>query len=698
MEVISNHLPVVLLSINSKGLKILFMRTKIIFIALMLLASKGISQWVQTNGPPGAGIFLNAVLISGDNILAGSIGDGMYLSSDHGMSWKRIEPSISGVNDFAVCGDYIFMAPSMDGVMRSADHGITWIRNEGLEIYANEFAVNGNKIYAGALQVYWSSDFGESWTTFDTTSDFQGGISAMAVNGNKLYAAHYDAGIYVSTDDGASWTSVSNGIEGRYVISMTVSDTSIFCGTWGDGIFRSNDNGASWIQVNNGLTNMDVTSFIVSGSTIFAGTLNRGIFRSDNNGDLWTPANTGMDDYIGILSMWADGADFVLGSIYGYIYASDNSGVSWRRLYGLPVTWISSLAVKDETVFAGTFNDGLFKTTNNGGAWEECENGIPFWLNILTLTIAGNVIYVGTNDGIYLSNDNGNNWTLLHNGLPDNVNINCILANENNLFAGTTDFGVYLSTDQGASWASVNNGLAFKSVSSLAYLNGKLFAGTQGGVYTSSNSGGLWTSFNTGLTDPCVTSLVVRGSGIMAGTICEGGGLFYSDVESDSWVRIISGVQISCITESNAGLFATTYSARLFMSTDDGVSWEEVSDGLPSLNITAVMVSGKNILVGTNGGGVYINSTLLTGVDEAVTNTDPVRIYPNPAHNSVTIEVDDISQDARLAIFSVSGRKVLARQIMNSKTTVDISSLPAEIYFLRYSNNFSIYTGKFVKE
>lgn len=680
------HMEDDLLRNNSKGLKILFMKTKVIFIALMLLASKGISQWIQTNGPPGAGISPSAVLISGDNILAGSIGDGMYLSSDHGLSWKGIEPFISGVNDFAVCGDYIFMAPSMDGVMRSADHGITWIRNEGLEIYANEFAVNGNKIYAGALQVYWSTDFGESWTTFDTTSDFQSGISAMAVDGNILYAAHHDTGIYASSDDGATWTYVGKGIEGRYINSMTISDTSIFCGTYEDGIFRSTDNGTSWIQVNNGLTNMDVTSFIVSGSTIFAGTLNRGIFRSDNNGDLWTPANNGMDDYIGILSMWSDSADFVLGSIYGYIYASDNSGVSWRRLYGLPVTWISSLAVKDETVFAGTFNDGLFKTTNNGGAWEECENGIPFWLNIITLAIAGKDIYVGTGDGIYVSENNGESWVALHNGLPNDLDVNSIIITGNNIFAGTNDFGVYLSTDQGASWAPVNNGLAFKSVSSLAYLNGKLFAGTQGGVYTSSNNGGLWTSFNTGLTDPCVTSLVVRGSGIMAGTICEGGGLFYSDVESDSWVQIISGVQISCITESNAGLFATTYSARLFMSTDDGISWEEVSDGLPSLNIYSVLVNGNNIYVGTNGGGVYINSTLLTGVKEAVTNTDPVRIYPNPANSTITIYVDDISQDGRFTIFSVSGQKMLDFPFNNTHTSFDISKFPSGAYFLRYEN------------
>ena len=59
--------------------------------------------------------------------------------------------------------------------------------------------------------------------------------------------------------------------------------TNIFAGTYGGGVFLSTDNGASWTAVNNGLTNPDINTLAINGTNIFAGT-NEGVFLSTNNG------------------------------------------------------------------------------------------------------------------------------------------------------------------------------------------------------------------------------------------------------------------------------------------------------------------------------------------------------------------------------------------------------------------------------
>ena len=40
---------------------------------------------------------------------------------------------------------------------------------------------------------------------------------------------------------------------------------------YGGGIFLSTDNGASWTQVNTGITNTNISSFAISDENIFAG-------------------------------------------------------------------------------------------------------------------------------------------------------------------------------------------------------------------------------------------------------------------------------------------------------------------------------------------------------------------------------------------------------------------------------------------
>jgi hypothetical protein len=56
-----------------------------------------------------------------------------------------------------------------------------------------------------------------------------------------------------------------------YIYALAVSGTNLFAGTEG-GVFLSTDNGTSWTQASTGLTSTLVSALAVSGTNLFAGT------------------------------------------------------------------------------------------------------------------------------------------------------------------------------------------------------------------------------------------------------------------------------------------------------------------------------------------------------------------------------------------------------------------------------------------
>jgi len=72
----------------------------------------------------------------------------------------------------------------------------------------------------------------------------------------------------------AQWQQ-TNGSGGGTGYSLAVSGTNLFAGTLGGGVFLSTNNGSSWTAVNAGLTNTSVQSLAVSpngagGTNLFA--------------------------------------------------------------------------------------------------------------------------------------------------------------------------------------------------------------------------------------------------------------------------------------------------------------------------------------------------------------------------------------------------------------------------------------------
>ena len=170
-----------------------------------------------------------------------------------------------------------------------------WIETNGLYIGTVDcFAVSpaadgtgGANLFAGTYGsgVFLSTNDGTSWTDVNSGLPTNTNVSSFAVSGTNLFAGAFEdqnlgrpGGVFLSTDNGGNWTAVGNGLTNINVRALAISDTNLFAGTGGGGVFRSTNNGINWIAFNIGLTNLVVNTLLVYGSNIFAGTDN-GVWR-----------------------------------------------------------------------------------------------------------------------------------------------------------------------------------------------------------------------------------------------------------------------------------------------------------------------------------------------------------------------------------------------------------------------------------
>jgi hypothetical protein len=151
------------------------------------------------------------------------------------------------------------------------------------QVSGTVYAWNGKGLFK-------STDAGGSWNALGSF----GHVNTLAIdpqNPTTLYASGGgDDGVFKSTDGGATWTEVNSGLPEiylnlayQYTVSSIAIDpqtpSTIYAGT-GAGVFRSTDGGATWGAVNAGLTALDVTTLAIEpqdGGAVYAGTVG-GVF------------------------------------------------------------------------------------------------------------------------------------------------------------------------------------------------------------------------------------------------------------------------------------------------------------------------------------------------------------------------------------------------------------------------------------
>lgn len=663
--------------------------------------------WQQTNGPYGGGVNALAVNLNGD-IFAVTYYAGIFRSTNNGERWTPINEGLTDlqVNCLTIRSDGMIFTGTNDegGIFFSPDNGNHWYQSGlfGIPITAISSNANGD-IFAGTIghlynntSIYRSTDNGQTWTAL-TNGLPPLEILSIAINSQGAVYLATNGGIYRSTDNGDNWEHLN--LSG-YCISLAINSSNhIFAGT-GSSIYRSIDFGNTWDEINQGLPpNSTVKSIAInSRDHLFAGTRGKGVFQSLDNGNSWTAVNNGLLDR-DILSLSVTGEDHIFTGTGGIgIFRSIDNGENWiESNTGLINTSIHDIAINaNNKVFAGTV--GLFSSTNNGNSWSRV--GFP---ELVIESIAFNStghIFAGTSEqGIFRSTDDGTSWMPINNGLPPGSTILDILIKPNNYIFLATPTGVFRSTDNGNEWIEILQPLA---VTNSVAMNseGDIYIGFYPsihlkGIYVSQDEGNNWSYL--GLSFVGISSIAINSQDhIFAGSTGSTlSGIYRSTDGGNSWSQQLSQTWITDIAiNSNGHLFASTWFKGVYKSEDNGDTWSQVISGLPFETVFSLGVNSNGyIFAGTEGGGVFRSIQSTTSIDK-FSESIPSRFmleqnYPNPFNPRTTIEFySPRKEEITIEVFDILGVKV--KTLWKGKVSpgkhslvFEASELPSGVYVYR---------------
>jgi len=544
---------------------------------------------------------------------------------------------------------------------------------------------NTNIVYAGFASggIWKTTDSGLNWTPLD---DFLPTLSISAIeidqnNPNRIWIAtgegwnNIDAvhgvGLMVSEDAGASWqmTGLSYDLsEGRDQFEIEHNPaTGTLIVAQENGLFRSTDDGDTWTTVSPGSWR-DVELQKGSTTRMFACRRSFGFYVSEDDGATWTLVTSGTPT-TGLGNMrfgltaadpnviyWAiDGASSMLG-----IWKSTNGGTSFSQVYSPGTSHYGSQGWYDLTidvdpedpnrVWSGGIE--LWRSTNGGTSFTQIASNVhvdhhaTFWD-----PNDANRLWVGTDGGVYLSQnagtsffsrnnalitlqyyamnhsvtlptravggtqDNGTwvyNDSQLHTSVLGGDGFECEIdyENEQTVYAELY-FGDHYRSDTGGSFMDqINSGITeqgpWETPTHMDFSDPHtLFTAHNSNIYRTTNRGDLWVDLNATFTGSPTSIHQCRDVPDVV-VLATTNGVFVSTNHGDTWVDRTSGLatassiqDVYCHpTDPNTIVLAlATYNPaipQVIKTTDQGLTWTGIDGNLPDEPANSIVIDPSN--------------------------------------------------------------------------------------------------------
>jgi photosystem II stability/assembly factor-like uncharacterized protein len=539
-----------------------------------------------------------------------------------------------------------------NGVFKSTDGGLSWKKSSiGLgDLLINSLAIdpqNPKILYAGTYndEIYKSTNAGETW--FHSSQGIQDNsvVYTIAIDPhnpdiiyigtrgkNAVDPPPWKGIVYRSLNEGINWSPVVENIGGSaqqdwaYDIVVNPKDhCMVFVAMHEYGVYRSLNCGDSWDSVNgNGLTDLSGRALAINpvgadNNAIYFGTWHRtGVYKSANNGDSWTNQYL----YSKIYNMDLDpqqpevlyAADF-----YAGILKSTNGGSTWANI-GLSENLLYTVMVnplQHTQVFVGTAGNGIFRSDQSGGGWVHSQSGLNN-ANITGFQVhpaqSRNLFTSTSRGGFHFSQNGGESWQQINSGLTDLDATGFTLhpQNSDQVFLLTVSGGLFTCTLPNCQWIQKNNGLPLldllsvssKSIIPQNELESELIQSDAGDdqVIVKSVSYLALNDLVFSRTNPAVVYLATRGNGV-----------YRSQNGTTSWTQAgLSGknVQKLAIHSTNSEIVyaSETNSATVYATNNGGANW--VGTQVPGgyVNDLGISQSQPGLLYAATNNGLYFRT------------------------------------------------------------------------------------------
>ena len=769
-------------------------------------------SWV-VQGPGNLGARVNCIAVHPQNeniILIGYSEGGIWRTQNGGITWNPVfddqlrlsigdiefdpnNPMVvyAGTGDPNVSG-YPFIG---DGLYKSTDGGVTWkysgLSKSRIISQIRVSAVNPNILYVSAMGlpfeknqdrgIFKSLDGGLNWEQVLFVNDSTGIIDLVLHPSNPdiVYASAWnrirnnrkslvsgpDAKIYKTTNGGQSWEVLSEGLpagnHSRIGLVMYEADPNILyaCYTKGNdfdllGIYKTTDGGQSWTEVPTGPgTGMDRGIYAGFGwyfgkirvnpknpDDIFI--LGVDLYRTKNGGQSWEIATPPWWTY----DVHADKHDLVwlkdhvLLATDGGVYKSRILSTDvWEDIENIPATQFYRVAYNPnypDRYYGGAQDNG----TSGGNAanindWDRIFGGDGF--QPVFHPTDPNIFYVETqNGGLAVTIDGGQSFQGARSGIntadPRNWDMPFMMSHHNPdvLYTGTDK--IYKSeSGPMPSWKAISPILtdpasnAFRKNISTIHESPTdsmlLYAGTSDGlVWTSRDGGSTWQNISNGLPRRYVSSVVASANGSVFVSFTgyrdndftpyiyrsDSGGMTWGSIQGTLPDIAINNILVLPYSEH----FQNHREAVLFVATDGGVfwtkdfgqSWQRLGDNMPVIPVYDIdyNVANHQIIAGTFARS--IQSFDLNQLDLTVSSKDTrgpeinFTIFPSVTNGAIYIR-SGIVTPVDYNVISLSGQILHSGKLLSENQEINTTMLRPGVYFFRISENGRIRTRSFVK-
>ena len=508
-----------------------------------------------------------------------AVSDQFYRSTDGGNNFESISLGLPSQNDVARYKigvsldepDYVYLLAGDSnsngflGLYRSTNSGDT-------------FSLRSNSPNLLGWSEDGSGSGGQAWYDLALTVDPNNGESVFVGGVN----------VWHSSDGGDEWEIVSHwvistgiGYTHADIHFLSFDGNALFCGSDG-GIYRSTNNGNSFTDLSDGL---GITQFYRLGVSatdpdlIIAGSQDNGTFLLKDGVWKIVIGADGMECLINPVN-----EDRMVGSIYtGYLTMSIDGGDDWDNFSGdVPedgawVTPFETHPTNPNIIFAGYNNVWKWELFDG---WSQISNFGGGTFNALRVAPSdADVIYASKGSNIYNTTNGGGNWDNITSGLPG-TSIEYIEVHPDDpstVYVALSGYSqgekVYRSTDGATTWENISANLPNVPVNCVEYENGSndgLYIGTDIGVFYTDNDLVNWAPFMSGLPNVVVSELEVHDATQKIRAATFGRGIWqsplYDGFTEDPTADFVANRNVICEGES------ITFT-DLSVGNDGGWSW-----------------------------------------------------------------------------------------------------------------------------
>jgi ligand-binding sensor domain-containing protein len=362
-------------------------------------------------------------------------------------------------------------------------------------------------------------------------------------------------------------------------------------------------------------------SLMVKGGMIEVGTVDEGTLEIPLRTDPSSSARPAVLDLNSEVLRFLDVDSRLVALARNGLYELDQNAGGWERVIGdggslLTDSDISALAFDSSGRFwIGYFDRGLDILSPGSRHVTHVEDEHVFCVNRIVYNPVDSQALVATANGLAIFDSAGRERQVLGraDGLISDHITDVVL--EKNGMTVATPAGITMIDASGARSLYAFQGLVSNHVYALAASGGRLLAGTLGGLSILENGQVLanFTTVNSGLKRNWITAIVAVAGDWFVGTY--GAGVLRFD-STGHWQTFDDAtgpfeVNSNAMLHDGDFVYAGTRGRGLMIYDCARERWSWLTDGLPSMNVTAIAVHGDSVYVGTDDGMVRISKEYL---------------------------------------------------------------------------------------